>query len=475
MTAPLARLLFPAIRWGENGYENARSLIEESLSVGVGGFILFGGEAAAARALITELQQRSAHALLIAADLERGAGQQFEGATALPPLAAFGHLDDDQLTERAGYITALEARAIGVNWVLAPVADVLFEPHNPIVGARSFGEHSDLVARHVSAWVRGCHQGRALACVKHFPGHGRTTTDSHSELPEVLIDASALERDIYPFDAAIKTDVDSIMTAHVRYLALDASGAAASRSHRVITTLLRERLQYRGLVVTDAINMKGATQNGGEAEAAVSAIAAGCDGLLYPTELRPVLSALEAAVGREISQTRAEDALVHVRRALADLPPRVAEEWGNETDHKWAVETGAHAIFAVRGVTHIANPIDIYVVDDDLGGPFPAPSRQHFIDALTAGGVRVNLVNEPTRHCMVAAFCDTRAWKQRFGFAPSSVEKINQAVAAGADSVVLFGHWRVAGQIQGANVLCAWGGEPVMQLAAAHRLLGLMR
>ena len=180
------RLLFPAIRWDPlRGYEAARDVIERGLALGAGGFILFGGTADAAAALTTELQQRSAHPLLLGADLERGAGQQFSGATPLPPAAALGAIDDPAMTRNAGALTAREARAIGINWIYAPVADVDVEPANPIVGTRAFGSDPERVATHVHAWIQGCHDGGALACAKHFPGHGRTLGDSHAMLPVV--------------------------------------------------------------------------------------------------------------------------------------------------------------------------------------------------------------------------------------------------------------------------------------------------
>src|SRR5262245_36040106 len=182
----VARLLFPAVRWdAEQEFEPARPMVEDALQLGVGGFIFFGGQAEAVRELTTDLHSRSRHPLLIGADLERGAGQQFRGATPLPPLAAIGSLDDLEVTRRCGELTAREARALGVNWVYAPDADVDVEPRNPIIGTRSFGTRPDQVARHVVAWIEGCHQGGALACAKHFPGHGRTTADSHAELPVV--------------------------------------------------------------------------------------------------------------------------------------------------------------------------------------------------------------------------------------------------------------------------------------------------
>ena len=186
-TSSVAELVAPAIRWSAAGerYECEGGTIEQALELGVGGFCFFGGRADAARGLITELQAASRVPLLIAADLERGAGQQFAGATGLPPFAALGALDDEAVMERAARLTAREARAIGVNWDFAPVVDIDIEPNNPIVGTRSIGSDPARVGQLAAAWITGCQNEGVVACAKHFPGHGRTVTDSHATLPEV--------------------------------------------------------------------------------------------------------------------------------------------------------------------------------------------------------------------------------------------------------------------------------------------------
>ena len=224
----------------------------------MGGYIIFGGPAGAVRELTMELRESSAHPLLIGADLERGAGQQFRGATALPPPAVLGRLDDLEISRRAGELTAREALAMGVNWVYAPVADLDLEPENPIVGSRAFGSDPELAGRHVRAWVEGCQSTGALACAKHFPGHGRTTHDSHLHLPRVEATAEEMEQDLEPFRAAIEAGVDSIMSAHVAYPSLDPDGAPATLSREILSGLLRERLGFDGIVEnsTDAVSTR---------------------------------------------------------------------------------------------------------------------------------------------------------------------------------------------------------------------------
>ena len=193
-------------------------------------------------------------------------------------------------------VTAQEARAVGINWVFAPVADLDVLPENPIVQTRAFGADPNDVATCVRHWIEGCQAAGALACAKHYPGHGRTTVDSHITLPVVEAPAAALRSaDLLPFTVAIESGVASIMTAHVAYPALDASGLPATLS-RTLLGELRGTSRFDGLVVTDALIMDGALSGRRESDAAVEAIQAGADLLLYPNDPRRVRDALEAAL-----------------------------------------------------------------------------------------------------------------------------------------------------------------------------------
>jgi beta-glucosidase-like glycosyl hydrolase len=175
-----APLLIPALRWdSEHGFSHLRRTIDDALGVGVGGFLLAGGPRAAAAELAAELHARAPGPLLIAADAERGAGQQFEGCVALPPLGALGFLDDPPGMRRAGQITARDLRRTAVNWALAPVCDLDVAPGNAIVGSRAAGSDPERVAGLVAEWIDGCQSEGVMACAKHFPGDGRADGDSH--------------------------------------------------------------------------------------------------------------------------------------------------------------------------------------------------------------------------------------------------------------------------------------------------------
>lgn len=487
----IGRLLFPALRWrDETGFDHEAETIDAALELGAGGFILFGGEAGAVKELTMSLRRRAARPLLIGADLERGAGQQFRGATPLPPLAAIGALDELDTTRRAGELTAREALALGVNWVFAPVADLDIEPRNPIVGTRAFGADPARVSEHVVAWVGGCRAAGALACVKHFPGHGRTTTDSHVELPRVDADRAALEADLAPFRAAIRAGVDSVMTAHVAFPALDPSGLAATLSPAILGGLLRGELGFGGIIVTDAMIMEGVLESGhGEATAAVTAVAAGCDALLYPADVRLVADAVAGAVGREIPESRADEAIRRIEEAAARADAAVARAsmeasradgrdrvaWGAAGDRAWALEIARRSLVAARGAPRLpATEVRVITVDDDVGGPYPPGPRDTFPRTLRARGVDVveSGIAPADRPTIIALYADIRAWKGRPGISAGARDAAATALAgAGSGIVVLFGHPRLAAELpDGVPVLAAWGGEPLMQEAAAEWL-----
>ncbi len=224
-----ARLVFPVLRWGSRAPDEVWPDVRAALDLGVGGFVVFGGSMIAMKELVGRALEHAGRPVLFAADLERGAGQQLEGATPLPPPAALASLTDRGLLE-AARMTAEEAASAGIGWVLAPMADLDVEPANPIVGTRSFGADPAAVAHVVRVWVRTAQDEGVHACAKHFPGHGRTTADSHAELPVVGATRGDLDADLTPFRAAIEAGVRTIMMAHVVYPHLDPSGAPASLS-----------------------------------------------------------------------------------------------------------------------------------------------------------------------------------------------------------------------------------------------------
>jgi beta-N-acetylhexosaminidase len=295
------RRLAAACVWPSFRGPTAPSWFLELLDSGLGGVVLFGSNIATADQLL-ELTTQLAHGrpgLPIALDEEGGDVTRLHARTGAwsPGNLALGAVDDVALTEQVAAAMARELRACGVTVTLAPVADLLLDLENPIVGTRSFGTAAAGVARHVAAFVRATQGEGVGACVKHFPGHGATRADSHHELPHVDVDRDVLEaRELVPFRAAIDAGVQCVMVGHLLVPALD--GAVATFSRAIATDLLREELTFTGLVVSDALDMAGASQDVGVAEAAVRALAAGVDALcLGPVpDAGDVATVLEAIV-----------------------------------------------------------------------------------------------------------------------------------------------------------------------------------
>jgi len=467
MNTPFAELVLPAIRWDEGrGYEPARPDIERALAAGVGGFVLFGGERPAMRALVGELQAASAHRLLIASDIERGAGQQVRGLTPLPPLLALAAMGEAAVRE-AARMTAREARDVGINWALAPVCDLDIEPNNPIVQTRSLGADAFDVAELAAAWIQDCQDEGVLACAKHFPGHGRTMLDSHAALPVVDV-GRELERDLMPFRRAVAAGVAAVMSAHVAFPAWDSAGSPATHSRLLLHDLLRRDLFHSGLTVTDALIMEGALQ-GGVGESAVRAIRAGCDLLCYPKDLGVTLKALaaEAASDRGIQDLAAQSALRRAQAAAraADPEPLGAVALAAHRERGAALCTASVRLLGGE-IPRLRRAVRIDIVDDDAGGPYPLPPRTVFGEELRRLGVDVREDGER----VVLLFADVKSWKGRAGLARTSLDAL-QGLLGPTTPVVLFGHPRRQLEMPHPGpVLCAWSGDEGMQRAAARRL-----
>jgi beta-glucosidase-like glycosyl hydrolase len=468
---PLAALVLPAIRWdAERGFAPALPAAEAALSLGVGGFIVFGGERDAVRRITRELTAAAPHPLLLASDFERGAGQQVDGLTALPPAQGVASVGAAAVAEAAA-ITAREARDVGVNWALAPVVDLDAEAGNPIVQTRAFGPDPDAVAAAGARWIARCQEGGVLACAKHFPGHGRTTTDSHAELPVVAARRETLDADLLPYRRAIEAGVWSVMTAHVAYPALDASGVAATFSRRILHGVLRRDLGFDGLTVTDALIMEGARTGGaGEGTGALRALQAGCDLLLYPRDVDGVVAALEhAAAAGELATDTVDEALARRLAAIARAAGPAVLDDATLAEHRARAESMAlAAVRWLRGPRPRApDAVELVVVDDDAGAPYPVPPRTGVAEALQARGIRLGTGGVP----VVLLFCDVKSWKARASLSAESRRRLAAALARPA-TTLLFAHPRLAAEVPGTGpLLCAWSGDALMQRAAAQALL----
>lgn len=310
---------------GSTGFERIARLIDQQE---IGGIIVSVGTPLDVAAKLNVLQRRSRIPLLVAADLETGAGFRMRGAvhlpgvhdlggaTDFPSLMAVGAADDRVLAYEMGRITAQEGRAVGIHVPFAPVLDVNSNPDNPIINTRSFGEDPARVSDLGVCFIRGVQEHGAVATGKHFPGHGDTETDSHLALPIIRADRERLNRvEMRPFRAAVEAGMGAIMTAHIALPTLtEEARLPATLSRNVLTGLLREDWGFLGLVFTDAMDMNAIDRLFSREEAAVRAVLAGADVLLMPPDSEVAIrGVMNAVFSGRISEGRID---ASVRRIL---------------------------------------------------------------------------------------------------------------------------------------------------------------
>lgn len=247
--------------------------------------------------LTDDLQNNIPSGRLIAIDQEGGSVTRIYNATEMPGNMALGAIDDVLVTSKSSQILAVELESLGFNFMFAPVLDVNSNPQNPIVGVRSFGKNPELVARHGVAYCDGLNRVGLIACGKHFPGHGDTDSDSHHALPVINKSIDEFTNvDLFPFSVAIDANIESIMTAHIVFPNLDNSTIMSSKTNRempipatlskkILTELLRNKMHYKGVIVSDALDMHAISDNFTHVEATINCIEAGVDLVLMPFRL----------------------------------------------------------------------------------------------------------------------------------------------------------------------------------------------
>ena len=290
----------------------------------VGGYHMLGEvnvlhEPAGVALLINHLQELAKVPLWITADFEGGVGLRYIGATRLPRAMAMGATGNPEMAYHAARITAEEARALGVQVNFYPVADVNNNARNPIINIRSFGGDPKQVGLMARAYIRGSQEHGVMATAKHFPGHGDTSTDSHLELPVVDVNRARLDAiELPPFRAAIEEGVGGVMSAHIALPQIDTEKLPATLSPKILTGILRDELNFRGVIFTDAMNMRGIAAHYPEGEAAVRAVKAGADVVLYPSSVEQVFLGLKRAIeSGEIKESRIDESVRRILTAKA--------------------------------------------------------------------------------------------------------------------------------------------------------------
>ena len=288
---------------------------------GIGGCIIFGGKLKEVCAAIKKLQDSAEIPLFIASDLEQGLGQHIEGGTLFPPAMSIGQAinpknrNDIALLRKSISIIAQETKAAGINTIFAPVLDVNTNPKNPIICTRAFSDNPQKVAWFGNEFIKGFQKHGIIACAKHFPGHGDTIKDSHKELPVVKADIKRLRNiELYPFSQAVKAGIKMIMLGHLKVPALD-SKFPSSLSQKTVHGLLRERMRFKGLVITDAMNMHAIRY--GEEKACLMALNAGANIILHPSNPEKIIDYLSSRWD-EI-RTRVEESVRRIVKVKSEI------------------------------------------------------------------------------------------------------------------------------------------------------------
>ncbi len=501
----VAQMVMPRIEGTLLSDSSYRGDMAKLAEEGIGGFILFGGDIESAPRHLAELQSRAELPLLISSDVERGLGQQLDGGTRFPSQRAVasaikrGSSKDTALLHAMLDAVRTETRAAGIHVVFSPVMDVNNNPDNPIICTRSFGEDPETVEWFGRQYIRGLQQRRPdgkhdlLACAKHFPGHGDTDQDSHSVLPVIRADRSRLNRvELPPFREAVKDGVGMVMIAHLLVPALDPV-KPVTFSKKVVTALLREGMEFGGIIISDALDMGALAREYPQDEIAIRAVEAGMDILLHPIDARTTIDAVVKAVetGR-LTEQRIRESVDRIMAAKKELglfdtplhPPLQrgeikggrATKVDYEAHRALAQELGRKALTVVTGDRKIL-PLDTgkgvvcFVLDDDnqgMGGPFTQELIKRFgtvtSTTLTPGVSFADLSSHPDLSgagaVVIVIFSRIAASKGRSGISPAlrdaAFEVLRRAKAAGKRSAVIsFDSPYILGQFKDADVLIA--------------------
>ena len=467
----LAQLLFvrigsnlPPVRKVREDAERIEQLLSECP---IGGLLLFNGSLESTPETLARLQEASRFPLLVSSDIERGVGQQIHGYSLFPHAMSFSGLgsEAESAVKRFAELKAKLARANGIHISLGPSADVNVDPRNPIIATRAFGSDPEEVSRLVMAYVRECQKHGLLSTAKHYPGHGNTHEDSHHELPTVHATREEMERcELAPFRAAITAGVSLIMTAHVRYPALDASGKCATLSKAILTGLLREKLGFEGAIITDSLLMEGVkSQCVGEGALVVEALNAGVDILLDVAEPLAAVDALERAVlDGKLAEQRVEEAFARVQHlkqvAFAGTEQAPIDQAIVTETHLFAEEVATNSITIVSDPNSVLplakdKKLSAFLVRshtsrlDPPEQPLGAALREHFpecdyyeLEPDTDANelMRFAQIAEASEQVLVAIVVKPAAWHQ-FGLLEEQVAFVDRLTQLDSSVLVSLG------------------------------------
>ncbi|MBI4682409.1 MAG: hypothetical protein HY757_04825 [Nitrospirae bacterium] len=432
----------------------------ELVRKGIGGFIVFGGEKDEIKNFIAKLQSISEIPLFIASDIERGVGQQIDGATSFPGQMAVAAAIDRHDFESVKLLgdairaIAIESIDIGINMPLVPVLDVNRNPDNPIICTRAFSDNPEIVAWYGKMYIRTLENTGLISCAKHFPGHGDTAIDSHISLPVISKSFRELnDTDLFPFIEAIKTNVSSIMTGHIRVPAID--DLPASLSKKVITGLLRTGLGFEGLVLTDALNMHALKEFKNVPSTCINA---GVDVLLHPADAGSVVKELKHAVASgEMKEEKIDAAVERILQYKARIKSIQKVQPDYHANKKLSDTISG------RSVTLVKNKPDFHSLKivQNISLVFSADESKHDLSVLKTfipGSINIKAYKGETLRevLIVALFTKIAAWEGSSGIRDEEINIIRDIIKKSRHSIVIsFGSPYVLRHFMEAGALIA--------------------
>ncbi len=472
----------------------------------VGGVVVSLGNIYEQAMLLNRLQKLADVPLLISSDYENGLGMRLQGGISFPSNMALGATRDSSLVYEIGRVIGKESRAVGVGQVYAPVSDVNDNPENPIINVRSFGENPRLVARLASAFVKGVQSEGAIATAKHFPGHGDTQVDSHLGLPVIDYGLQRLDTlELVPFRADIAAGVKSVMVAHIAFPKIDSEASVPGTLSNAITTgLLKDSLDFHGLVVTDALTMRGVTRGFTDGDEAIRAVNAGTDILLMPPDNGIAIKTIVEAVKEgKISRSRIDDAVRKILETKSELGLNKARLVDVDDIYK-VVGTENHDLLAEhaarRSITIVKNDSNVLplqyrqqqrilcLVISDNGDPFVAADfrqellkRYKNVSFIQIGPASNDLdfdnalkAVDNSSLVLIPAYIQWRSGTGTIDFTPQVQSFLDKVTASGKPVVMVsFGNPYLLRSVPNVTAyVCAYGAMKVSVQAAVQALFG---
>ena len=418
----IARLIFPHYRFGETRIDDAIKLVK----LGVGGFCLYGGSVDEVIETVRILRSESDHPLLFAADYENGVGQWVSGATKLPPNMAIAATRDSSLARRKAEITAIESDALGVDWVFAPVVDLADNHSNPIVNIRAFSDDISTTIAFAKDYISGLNSFNIINSIKHFPGHGSTSVDSHLVLPEINKTFDEIYNyDMQPFRYLCDV-ADSVMVGHIMITSVDKNPASLSK--KFISDILKEKMNFKGVVITDALMMKAINN---DTDAGVMAFMAGADFLLYPTDSYRLYENLLRAYSKgDISEAMIDFSLKRIeklisKRMLSNYRIKDISVVGSKEHKEFVSDIAPKAISWAK--EYIAGKEKIFYLEiPQINGEFKG---EIFVDELKKCGFEISNLIDNANTVIVGIFSSPKAFSGSINLGEKEKKMIDEIIS----------------------------------------------